>query len=99
MGSKIAHVYHTLVLDLTTSDVSANADEDYESKYQLPITLEAGETQLVPIEIKDNNRFESDETFLVELNGSAVGEGIRVMEIWIEDDDGKTNKSFDRIRV
>ena len=76
-------------IDLTTSDLSANADEDYESKYQLPITLEAGETRLVPIEIKDDTRFESDETFLVKLNGSAVGDGIHIMNILIEDDDGK----------
>ena len=88
-------MYHTLVLDLTTSDISAIADKDYEAKYQLPVTVEAGQTHLVPIEIRDDTRFESDEAFLVKLNGSAVGEGIRVMEIWIEDDDGKTNDQCD----
>ena len=90
MRFRIHHVY-TLVLDLTTSDISAIADEDYETKYQLPVTVEAGQTHLVPIEIKDDTRFESDETFLATLNGSAVGEGIQIMSILIEDDDGKQN--------
>ena len=79
----------TVVLDLTTSDVSAIADKDYKAKYRLPVTVEAGQTHLVPIEIRDDNRFELDETFIVILNGSAVGEGIQVMNILIEDDDGK----------
>ena len=84
-----AHWYHTVSPDLTTSDVSANADEDYEAKYQLPVTVEADQTQVVPIEIRDDTRYESDELFLVKLNGSAVGEGIKIMNILIEDDDGK----------
>ena len=79
---------HTFALDLSTSDVSANADEDYESKYQVPVTVEPGKTRVVPIKIKDDNRFELDETFQVKLNGSAVGEGIQIMTILIEDDDG-----------
>ena len=53
--------------------------------------MEAGQTHLVPIEVRDDTQFESDEAFLVKLNGSAVGKGIRVMEIWIEDDDRKTD--------
>ena len=89
-----AHVYHTVSLDLTTSDVSANADEDYEAKYQLPVTVEAGQTQVVPIEIRDDTRYESDELFLVKLNGSAVGEGIKIMNILIEDDDGKQSQFY-----
>ena len=84
-------MYYTVVLDLSTSDVSAIAGKDYEAKYQLPVTVEAGQTHLVPVEIRDDHRFESNETFLVKLNGSAVGEGIQVMNILIEDDDGKQN--------
>ena len=78
-------------LDLSTSDASAIADKDYERKHQLPVTVVSGETHLVPIGIRDDNQFESDETFLVKLNGSAVGEGIQIMDILIEDDDGKQN--------
>ena len=87
----ILRIYCIVVLDLTTSDVSAIAGKDYEAKYRLPVTVEAGQTHVVPIEISDDNRFELDETFLVTLNGSAVGEGIQVMNILIEDDDGRQN--------
>ena len=51
--------------------------------------MEAGQIRFFTIEIRDDNRFESDETFLVKLNGSAVGVGIQIMDILIEDDDGK----------
>ena len=61
--------------------------------------MEAGQTYLVPIEIKDDNRFELDETFLVKLNGSAVGEGIQIMIILIADDDGEQSLFYTNNRL
>ena len=76
-------------LDFTTSDISASANEDYKSKHQLQVNVDAGQTVAVDISILDDYLVEGDEIFQVEITGADVGEGIQVMTILIEDEDGK----------
>ena len=70
-------------------DISASANEDYKSKHQLEVSVDAGQTVPVNVSILDDYRVEGDEIFQVEITGADVGEGIKVMTILVEDEDGK----------
>ena len=76
-------------LDLSTSGLTASADVDYHTKQHNPVTLEAGQSKTIYIDIIDDGEVESNETFLVEISGAAVGIGIKVIEVTIVDDDGR----------
>ncbi|XP_072048585.1 uncharacterized protein [Amphiura filiformis] len=77
---------------ITSSDVSATENEDYGSIKQLAVTVEAKETQSITIHVLDDNLVEFEETFLVKLSGDDVGiDGIKTMEIIIEDEDASIN--------
>ena len=83
------HLLKYNVLDFTTSDISALANEDYEPKHQLQVTVNAGQSDAVNISIWDDYRVEGDETFQVAITGADAGEGIKIMTILVEDEDGK----------
>ena len=75
--------------DLSTSDVSTTAGVDYRAEENKPVAVEPEQSTSVFIEILDDREVESDEVFLVNISGAAVGDGIKVIEITIGDDDGE----------
>ena len=75
---------------MSTSSISATENKDFESLNQVEFTVDAAETKSLVVNILDDNIVESDETFRVEISGDDVGaDGYRMMEVTIEDDDGK----------
>ena len=53
------------------------------------MTVNAGQSDAVNISILDDYRVEGDETFQVAITGADAGEGIKIMTILVEDEDGK----------
>ena len=74
--------------------MSAQAHDDYQDTRQLFVTVKAGNSTVVSVEIIDDSQVEPDEVFFVKMFGDAVGKGINVLEITIEDDDGNFRGVF-----
>ena len=75
--------------ELSTCNVTASADVDYRKMQHNSVTVEARQSKTIYIDIIDDSDVESNETFLVEISGAAVGIGINIVEVTIVDDDGK----------
>ena len=73
--------------ELYTSDDSATEIEDYVPRDNEPISFDSFETKQEYIEIKEDDKFEQDELFFVEITGAAVGNGINRVAIKITDND------------
>ena len=69
--------------------MGATAGVDYRAEENKPVAVEPRQSTSVFIEILDDREVESEEGFLVNISGAAVGDGIKVIEITIGDDDGE----------
>ena len=72
-----------------TSDISTEEYADYHPKRAFEVTVSLEEPTEVSILINDDTRIEAKESFLVTINGTKVGQGIRTVKVIISDDDCK----------
>ena len=69
--------------------MTASANVDYEAKQNLHVTVGVGQSTSVQIQILDDRIVEQDEIFEVEISGTAVGVGIKLVNVIIVDEDRK----------
>ena len=73
---------------LITSDGSARKYKDYIPQFEVPVYVKHQKTKQVQIIVYDDTFIETLETFIIEINGTDVGDGIRKVTVTIKDDDG-----------
>ena len=72
-----------------TKDISTEEYNDYHPTRDFAINVSLEEPTEVSILINDDNKIEAKESFLIAINGTMVGEGIRTVKVTISDDDCK----------
>ena len=74
---------------LYTSDHSAIGNVDFVPKHNESVYIEGYQNKQLYIGILDDINVEDDEQFFVKIKGAAVGDGIRVVNVSIVDNDRK----------
>ena len=88
--------FYICVPVLHTSDHSATGNVDFLPKHNESVSIEGYQSKQLYIDIFDDTKVEDDEQFFVTITGAAVGGGIRVVNVSIDDNDRKLP---DNIRV
>ena len=70
-------------------DKTATENQDYDILNKTQVSVEPQQSRDVTIIVSDDTSIETNETFVVFINGTDVGNGIQSVEVTIIDDDCK----------
>ena len=78
-----------LIEVLNTLADDALDSEDFAPLHNVSVSVNSHQTKAVNISIMDDIKFEQDEDFYVEITGADAGDGVRVVNVTISDNDRK----------